>query len=58
MYNVFMDQWNREIEKYWRDKFAEEVESSIMNLEDDPTTKWFNDGMIHAARIIKYSRDY
>ena len=47
-----------EIEKYWRDKFAEEVESSIMNLKDDPTTKWFNEGMTHAARIIKYSRDY
>lgn len=53
-----MDQWNLEIEKYWRDKFAEEIESSIMSLENDPTTTWFNHGMIHAARIVRYSIDH
>ena len=53
-----MDEWNVEIEKYWRDKFSEEIQSSIMHLEGDPVTDWFNQGMIHAARIVKYSRDY
>ena len=31
-----MDEWNVEIEKYWRDKFSEEIQSSIMHLEGDP----------------------
>ena len=53
-----MDEWNVEIEKYWRDKFSEEIQSSIMHLDGDPVTDWFNQGMIHAARIVKYSRDY
>lgn len=52
-----MDEWNREIEKYWREKFANEIESCLMNLEGDSTTEWFNKGMMHAARIVRYSRD-
>ena len=52
-----MDEWNKEIEKYWRDKFADEVESCLMNLDDDLITTWFNNGMLHAARIVRYSRD-
>jgi hypothetical protein len=50
-----VDQWNQEIEKYWRDKFSSEIEESIMTFQDDPVTKWFNNGMLHAARIVKYS---
>lgn len=52
-----MDEWNREIEKYWRDKFADEIESCLMGLENDEPTDWFNKGMMHAARIVRYSRD-
>ncbi len=52
-----MDEWNREIEKYWRDKFADEIESCFMNLDNDEPTTWFNRGMEHAARIVRYSRD-
>ena len=37
-----MDEWNKEIEKYWRDRFADEVESCLMTLDDDLITKWFN----------------
>lgn len=48
------DSWNLEIEKYWRDLFAEEIENGIMSLQDDETTKWFNEGMKHAARIVRY----
>ena len=56
-YNINMDEWKKEIEKYWRDKFADEVESCLMNLDDDLITTWFNNGMLHAARIVRYSRD-
>lgn len=53
-----MDELNRDIEKWWRDKFSEEIENSYMNgIPDDDATKWFNLGMQHAARIIKYSED-
>lgn len=52
-----MDELNREIEKYWRDKFAEEIESCLMSLSNDDATDWFNQGMLHAARIVRYSRD-
>lgn len=52
-----MDEWNREIEKYWRDKFADEIMESLMGLEDDEITVWFNRGMEHAARIVRYARD-
>jgi hypothetical protein len=52
-----VDELNREIEKYWRDKFADEIESCLMGLEDDEATDWFNHGMQHAARIVRYSRD-
>jgi hypothetical protein len=52
-----MDEFNREIEKFWRDKFADEIEEHIMGLEDDEATKWFNAGIIHAARVVRYRRD-
>lgn len=52
-----MDEINREIEKYWRDKFADEILDCLMGLENDDPTKWFNNGMIHAARIVRYSKD-
>lgn len=53
-----MDELNREIEKWWRDKFAEEIESSMMaDLADDQPTYWFNKGMKHAALIVRYTRD-
>lgn len=56
-YNIPMDEWNREIEKYWRDKFADEIEECLIGLEDDEVTLWFNRGMKHAARIVRYSKD-
>ena len=52
-----MDEFNREIEKFWRDRFADEIETQIMSLEDDEPTKWFNLGIKHASRIVRYSRD-
>lgn len=53
-----MDEFNREIEKFWRDKFAEEVESFLMSeINNDEETKWFNLGMRHAAAIIRHARD-
>ena len=52
-----MEDFNLEIEKFWRERFADEVESCMFYLEDDEPTKWFNYGMQHAARIVRYSRD-
>ena len=52
-----MDEFNREIEKFWRDKFANEIEDGYMGLEDDEPTKWFNLGIKHASNIVRYSRD-
>jgi hypothetical protein len=52
-----MDEFNREIEKFWREKFAQEVESCLMNLENDEITLWFNRGIQHAANFIRHFRD-
>lgn len=52
-----MDDISLEIEKFWRERFAEEIESCYMGLEDDEKTKWFNSGMKYAANIVRYSRD-
>lgn len=52
-----MDEINREIEKWWRDRFADEIESCLMHLDNDEPTDWFNRGMQHAARIVRFSRD-
>lgn len=54
-----MDELNREIEKWWREKFSQEIEDSLMvaHSEEEEATKWFNLGMLHAARIIRYSED-
>lgn len=54
-----MDEWNKEIEKFWRDKFADEIENSLAHLVEgfDTETEWFNKGMSHAAFIIRYRRD-
>jgi hypothetical protein len=54
-----MDEFNREIEKWWRNKFSDEIENSLMTGLDgvDEATKWFNLGMTHAARIVRHSRD-
>ena len=52
-----MDEWNREIEKYWREKFANEILDCVMNLENDEPTRWFNRGIEPAARVVRYTRD-
>ena len=50
------DEINLAIEKYWRDLFADEIEKSLMGLKDDDATDWFNEGLRHAARIVRYGR--
>ena len=52
-----MDKINFEIEKFWRNRFAEEIEECYMGLEDDEVTKWFNNGMKYAAMIVRHSKD-
>lgn len=53
----FEQEFRRDIEKYWRDKFADEIDSSLMNMIDDEPTKWFNQGMKNASNIVRYGRD-
>jgi hypothetical protein len=52
-----MDEINFEIEKFWRNRFADEIETCYMGLEDDEATKWFNNGLRYASTIVRYSRD-
>jgi hypothetical protein len=57
MYNKIMDELHYDIEKYWREKFAAEVEECVMSLENDETTRWFNEGLKYAAMYIRYRFD-
>lgn len=52
-----VDDISFEIEKFWRDRFADEIETCYMGLEDDEPTKWFNAGLKYAANIVRHSRD-
>jgi hypothetical protein len=52
-----MDEIHRDIEKYWREKFANEVEECVMSLEDDDATRWFNEGLKYAAMYIRFRFD-
>lgn len=50
--------WDEEIEKWWRNRLADQIESAQMYLHDiDTETHWFNLGMKHAADIIRHARD-
>jgi len=52
-----MDEIHYEIEKYWRDKFSVEIEECVMSMDEDDTTKWFNEGLRYAAMYIRYKFD-
>jgi len=52
-----MDEIHYEIEKYWREKFSQEIQECIMGLEDDDTTKWFNEGLRYASMYIRHKFD-
>jgi hypothetical protein len=54
---IVMDDISLEIEKFWRNRFADEIETCYMGLENDEATKWFNSGMRYACNIVRYSRD-
>lgn len=54
----FSQEFHRDIEKYWRNKFADEIDSHLINdLENDAATEWFNKGMKHASLIIRFTKD-
>lgn len=54
----FEQELRRDIEKFWRDRFADEIDSCMMaGVENDEATRWFNAGMEHASKIVRYSRD-
>jgi len=51
--------FNEDIEKFWRERFADQIEQALMHQipEFDTETEWFNLGMRHAAWILRYGRD-
>jgi hypothetical protein len=49
--------FNHEIEKYWREKFASEIEDCIMSRQEDDQSKWFNQGLKFASMYIRYKFD-
>ena len=51
--------FNEDIEKFWRERFADQIEHALMHQipDFDTETEWFNKGMRHAAQIIRYGRD-
>jgi len=51
--------FNDEIEKFWRERFADQIEQAqLRQIPDfDTETEWFNKGMLHAAWILRYGRD-
>ena len=48
---------NHEIEKYWREKFADELEDCIMTRQDDDQSRWFNEGIRYSSMYIRYRFD-
>lgn len=53
-YNKIMDELHHDIEKFWREKFADEIEDCVMSRIDDPEVRWFNEGIKYAAMYIRY----
>ena len=51
--------FNEDIEKFWRERFADQIELALMHQipDFDTETEWFNKGMQHAAWILRYGRD-
>lgn len=49
---------NREIETYWRELFASQLESLIYDVPPDAAEdgKWFQEGMRHALMILRHTR--
>jgi hypothetical protein len=52
-----MDELRNDIEKYWREKFSDEIEECIMIRQNDDQTRWFNEGLRFAAMYIRYRFD-
>ncbi len=51
--------FNSEVEVFWRERFADQLESALMRMEEphNEETRWFNLGMAHAAWIVRYGKD-
>jgi hypothetical protein len=54
------DNWGlqHDFEKYWRNKFALEIESYIYdspNKVTDDHSKWFHQGMVYAMMLLRHS---
>ncbi|NBR23381.1 MAG: hypothetical protein EBU08_06320 [Micrococcales bacterium] len=52
-----MDNIHRDIENYWRELFASQLESLIyMNPSDSsPEARWFDQGMQHAIMMLRHA---
>ena len=53
-----MDNINRDIEKYWREYFSEQIEQYLYQPipQDTPEKRWFDEGMRHAILLLRYMR--
>ncbi len=56
------DDWdfNAEIEKFWRERFADQLYFSTpayMDAEEDIEMKWFIHGYKHALYLLRHGRD-
>jgi len=51
----FGDEVHPNIEQWWRDKFADELDEQIVTSTDAPSTKWFNEGVKYAAMFLRHA---
>ena len=56
------DDWdfNAEIEKFWRERFADQLHFSTpeyLDTEEDKEMKWFLLGYKHAIYLLRHGRD-
>lgn len=56
-YTLIMDNIHKEIEHYWRELFASQLESLIYDNPTDSSleSKWFDQGMQHAIMMLRHT---
>lgn len=50
-----MGEISKDIEKFWRDKFADELDDCIVPSLDDDQSRWFNEGIKYASMYLRYN---
>jgi hypothetical protein len=57
-YNSTMEDIHRDIETYWRELFANQIEECLYSAipDDIPESRWFDEGMRHALMLLRHMR--